>query len=129
MPRIDFGVHLLSDDYYRHDPTWNKDVIDCTYARLALQTSFRKIIPITPEQQRAMCMSDDDVYWCRRRDKAAKYLLNFTQVNLINNQCNRLTRIPFILFQHLIFSADLAAAIIRRVQHPTVYQVTDHHRV
>jgi hypothetical protein len=129
MPMIDFGVHLLSDDHYRHDPKWNKDVIDCTYARLALQTSFPKIIPITEEQQRAMGMSDDDTYWIRRRKKATKRLLNFTQINLINNQCNGLTRIPFIHFQHLMFSADIAAAIICLIQHLTVYQVINHHRI
>jgi hypothetical protein len=128
MPMIDFGIQLLAEDQYRHDPRWNKDIIACTYARLALQTSFPKIISITPEQQRAIGMSNNDVYWICRRDKAAKYLLTFTQGNLINNQCNRLTRIPFTHFQHLMFSADLVAAIIRRIQHPTEYQVIDYHR-
>jgi hypothetical protein len=85
MPMIDFGVHLLSDDNYRHDRKWNKDVIDCTYARQVLQTSFPKIIPITPEQQRAMGISDEDTYWIRCREKAAKYLLTFTHVFLINS--------------------------------------------
>jgi hypothetical protein len=109
---IDFGIQILAEDQYRHDPKWNKDIMACKSARLDLQTSFPKIIPIIPEQQRAVGMSNNDVYCSCRHDKAAKYLPTFTQVKLINDQCNRLTRIPFDHFQHLMFSADVAAAII-----------------
>jgi hypothetical protein len=54
MPMIDFGIHLLAEDQYRHDPKCNKDIMACKSARLALQTSFLKIIPSTPDQQRRL---------------------------------------------------------------------------
>ena len=75
-----------------------------------------------------MKVSPEDEYYSHRRHAACDFLLTIQQVDLLNAQCNRLTRIPWHHFNYLMFNADLKAALIRRMTWQKVYDMETYHR-
>jgi hypothetical protein len=112
-------------DRTKYEDGINDDAIDTIDA---ISKSFPRIVVDWPNHN-LFRSSAEDRYWASRRHDARKFLLTLEQATLLNDQCNPTTRMPYHWWQEHSYHADLSAAIIRRIQSRTEYDITDHHRI
>jgi hypothetical protein len=127
---IAHGVAMLNRpgefaDRTHYDDGVNDDAID---AIDALSKSFPRLVVNWPNHNLFRSTAEDR-YLASRRRAARKFLLTLEQATLLNDQCNPITRMPLPEWHRHSYHADLSAAIVRRIQSGTEYNITNYHRI
>ena len=122
---INHGVAMLK---HPEQYTDLENVPTIAAAKDALNKSFPLLAPAWPNHN-LFRSTQEDRYWNGRRSRARKFLLTLEQANLLNDQCNPITRLPLREWRQYSYQADLSAAIVRRLQSWTPYNITDYQRI